>query len=71
MNLFKITRTDINKVVVRPYKFKDEEAALAEYLSCLMLVGIVKMSRAGEEVESLGHGQYKLSNGWTLQVSAV
>lgn len=65
---FQITRTDINKIVVKPYEFRDENAALGEYMSCLMIAGVLSFKA---EAEPLGNGKYRLTNGWELQVSAA
>ena len=68
MTKFEITRTDINKVVVKPYEFRDEQAALGEYMSCLMIAGILPHEAP---VDALGNGCYRLGNGWELQIRAV
>ena len=66
---FEIIRTDLsNKIIVQATEFRDEAAALGEYMSILMLAGILKMNRTGESVDSLGEGRYRLSNGWNIQV---
>ena len=69
MTKFEIIRTDLNdKIVVKATEFRDEAAALGEYMSMLMLAGAIKMNRAGEAVDSLGGGKYRLSNGWSIAI---
>jgi len=68
MTKYEITRTDINKIVVKPYEFRDEQAALGEYMSCLMIAGALPFKA---EAEALGNGKYRLTNGWELQIRAV
>lgn len=68
MTKYEITRTDINKVVVKPYEFRDEAAAIGEYMSCLMIAGILPHEAP---VDDLGNGCYRLGNGWELQIRAV
>lgn len=71
MSKFEIIRTDINKTVLKAYEFADVEAAVGKYISTLMLVGIIKMGRGGEKIESLGDNKFRLSNGWEIEVCAV
>jgi hypothetical protein len=68
---FEVIRADINKKVVPAMKYIDEAAAVGEYVSCLMLAGIIKMSRNGGEYTENGNGEYTLSNGWQIKVVAV
>lgn len=71
MSKFEIIRTDINKVVVKPYEFRDEDAALGEYVSCLMLAGIIPMAKSTNPVTQIGDHQYNLCNGWELQINQI
>lgn len=68
---FEIVRTDINKRVVPPMKYADEKKALGEYISALMLVGILPMGNKGLEVENISGSEYRLSNGWKVEVRRV
>ena len=63
-----ILRTDINKVVLASMDFVDERAALGEYISALMLAGIIKMDHSGTTVAEIGPHKYRLANGWNLEV---
>ena len=71
MSKFEIVRTDINKTVVKPYEFQDEQAALGQYISCLMLAGIIPMNKSQNPAEQIGEHQYQLVNGWKLQINQI
>lgn len=71
MSKFEIIRTDINKTVLKPYEFHDEEAALGQYVSCLMLAGIIQMNKSQNPAEQIGEHQYKLVNGWKIQINKI
>lgn len=68
---FEIIRTDINKRVVPAMEYTDEKAALGEYISALMLVGILPMGSKGLEVDLIAGSEYRLSNGWKVEVRSV
>ena len=70
MQAFEIIRTDINKRVVPAMKYSSEEEAVGQYVSALMLAGIVKMNSSGLGVEKVGNA-YRLSNGWIVEARAA
>lgn len=71
MSKFEIVRTDINKTVVKAHEFHDEDAALGQYVSCLMLAGVIPMNKSANPAEQIGAHQYRLSNGWELQINKL
>ena len=64
-----IFRTDINKTVVPAMNYTDADAAVGKYISALMLVGILGMTK--NPIRHTEGSDYTLANGWTLQVRAV
>lgn len=68
---FEVIRTDINKTVLKASEYIDEAAALGSYMSALMLAGILKMSDKHSVATPLGNSQYRLANGWTLEIRAI
>ncbi|MDR2186886.1 MAG: hypothetical protein LBE62_02410 [Azonexus sp.] len=69
MSKFEIFRSDINKVVLKAAQFNTEADALGQYMSVLMLAGILR-GRNCDTVERVGNG-YRLTNGWVVEVRAV
>lgn len=70
MAKFEIIRTEINKTVVKPYEFRDEDAALGEYVSILMISGIIPMNTSNP-AERIGEHLYQLCNGWKIQINKI
>lgn len=73
MKTFTLTRTDINKVVLRNTKADDATDAVSKYVSALMLAGIIRMSKKGASAEVVGVGadEFKLANGWLVRAEEV
>lgn len=68
---FELFRTDINKRVVPPMDYADEQVALGQYISALMMVGILQRNDSGLTVTPLGQHKYRLANGWELEVRKI
>lgn len=68
MNAYKITNTTINKIVLRD-ESDSAESIFGQYVSCLMLAGILPMRDSAYEY--IGGDCWKTSNGWEFKVEAV
>lgn len=68
---YEIIRTDINKTVLKAMEFNSEEDALGQYMSVLMLAGIIRMGKKEGFAEEIEPHNYRLPNGWMVEVRAA